>query len=69
MKTPLHAAAKHGETEACQLLMNLGANLDALDDVGLAKYKKNGQLILFLIIYRAVKPHCMLLLSAIKKKS
>ena len=33
--TPLHYAAQYGETEVAVLLINNGANLDAVDEVGI----------------------------------
>ena len=31
-QTPLHLAATHGRVQACQILVDLGASLDAADD-------------------------------------
>lgn len=33
-QTPLHLAASSGQMEVCQLLLELGANIDATDDIG-----------------------------------
>lgn len=33
-QTPLHLAAASGQMEVCQLLLDLGANIDATDDLG-----------------------------------